>query len=143
MTRLSSHSARFISTFCVPPTNLHKRMDGSSVLDQLGSSGQSRLLLDPSSMPLSPSSSPPTQLSTPTSTSNPPTPPSSADSGNETTSTLQTTCHEPKQRSGGQEEEDSDDTPYCICNRKPSECEEEADDMMIECEVCHDWLHGK
>jgi hypothetical protein len=30
---------------------------------------------------------------------------------------------------------------FCICRR--SSDDEEDDDMMIECEVCKDWLHGK
>ena len=33
-----------------------------------------------------------------------------------------------------------DEVLYCIC-RRPSD--EEEDDMMIECDECKDWLHGK
>ena len=31
---------------------------------------------------------------------------------------------------------------FCICRRSSDE-DEDDDDMMIECEVCKDWLHGK
>ena len=31
---------------------------------------------------------------------------------------------------------------FCICRRSSDE-DEGDDDMMIECEVCKDWLHGK
>ncbi len=40
--------------------------------------------------------------------------------------------------------ENDDDMVYCICRRRSSEDEEnEVEDIMIECDVCKDWLHAR
>ena len=41
----------------------------------------------------------------------------------------------------GIEKEETD--VYCICKRSSSSSVDEAEDMMIECDACKDWLHGK
>lgn len=45
--------------------------------------------------------------------------------------------------SGSSENSNSGDV-YCICRRTASnETEENDDDVMIECDSCKDWLHGR
>lgn len=39
------------------------------------------------------------------------------------------------------DEEDDSEKIFCICRRKNSDSED--DDMMIECDICKDWLHFK
>ena len=39
------------------------------------------------------------------------------------------------------EDEAEDKELFCICRR--SSDEDDDDDMMIECDVCNDWLHGR
>jgi len=45
---------------------------------------------------------------------------------------------------GSKQTENDDDMVYCICRRRSSEDEEnEVEDIMIECDVCKDWLHAR
>jgi hypothetical protein len=39
------------------------------------------------------------------------------------------------------EDDDQNKELFCICRR--SSDEDDDDDMMIECDVCNDWLHGR
>jgi hypothetical protein len=47
--------------------------------------------------------------------------------------------HDVKSVVKGDEAEDKE--LFCICRR--SSDEDDDDDMMIECDVCNDWLHGR
>lgn len=40
--------------------------------------------------------------------------------------------------------ENDEDMIYCICRRRSSDDDEnEEEDIMIECDVCKDWLHAR
>lgn len=50
------------------------------------------------------------------------------------------TSHSQKNASIISKQEEKEEALYCICQRP---ADEEEEDMMIECDECKDWLHGK